>query len=223
MRALFVLLLLILSGYASAQSRAVVSPAGEKFIARWEVGGPELYTRRYQMPIWPGNSASGVTIGIGYDLGHNSVERILADWHMHPHRGYLAAMSGFKGQSAGNLAKRRAWIITPLPMAMQVFRDPTLIRYYNIARRSFPGLQDQDQAVIDMILDLVYNRGGNMVGKDRLEMRHIRDVCFPARDHACTANQIRKMERIWRGSKLGKGLIARRNQEADYIMIRARA
>lgn len=219
---ILLLLLLIFSGFASAQSRQVVSDAGEKFIARWEVGGPELYTRKYQVPIWPGNSASGVTIGIGYDLGHNSTERILDDWREHEHRGYLAAMSGFKGQSAGNLAKRRAWIKTPLPLAMKVFRDPTLIRYYNIARRSFPGLQDQDQAVIDMIVDLVYNRGGNMIGKDREEMRYIANVCFPARDHACTANQIRKMSRIWAGRPLGKGLIARRNQEADFIMIRAR-
>lgn len=214
------LLLLLISGLASANP--VVTPAGEKFIAKWEVGGQGLYERKYQMPIWPGNSASGVTIGIGYDLGHNSVDRILEDWKHHPHRGYLAAMSGFKGQSAGNLAKRRSWIVTPWPLALEVFRNPTLIRYYNIARRSFPGLQDQDQAVIDMIVDLVYNRGGNMIGKDREEMRYIAEVCFPARDYACTANQIRKMSRIWAGRPLGRGLIARRNQEADFIMIRAR-
>ncbi len=218
MRALLLLLLLI-PGLAHA--RPVVSPAGEKFIARWEVGGPELYVKRYQMPIWPGNNLSGVTIGIGYDLGHNTERQILADWATHPDRGYLAAMSGFKGASAGRLAKRRGWIRTPLPMAMQVFRDPTLIRYYNITRRSFPGVEHMGQPVQDMLVSLVYNRGGNMVGSARSEMRHIRDVCIPARDNVCVEQQFRTMTRIWAGRPLGKGLIARRHQEADFIRLRS--
>ena len=194
-----------------------VSQRGVDLVVKWEVGGPKTYTKKYQMPIWPGNSASGVTIGIGYDLGHNSEEQILRDWRDHPHRGYLAAMSGFKGQSAGNLAKRRSWIMTPLPLAMDVLRDPTLIRYTNIALRAFPGLEDMPQPVIDGLVDLVYNRGGNMLGSARLEMRTIRDVCIPAKDSQCVADQLRVMKRIWRNAKLGKGLMARREDEARLI------
>lgn len=207
-----ILALLLVAG--SAWSSPVLSPEGVALVVRWEVGGPRTYTKKYQTPLWPGNSASGVTIGIGYDLGHNSEEQILRDWKHHPHRGYLAAMSGFKGESAGRLASRRQWIVTPLPLAMEVFLDPTAIRYYNIARRSFPGLEDMPQPVIDALVDLVYNRGGNMVGSARLEMRTIRDVCIPAQDSQCVANQLRVMKRVWRGAKLGKGLMARREDEA---------
>jgi hypothetical protein len=209
-----VILGLLLAVTTSASATPILSPKGIDLVVRWEVGGPRTYTKKYQMPIWPGNSASGVTIGIGYDLGHNTEEQILRDWKNHPHRGYLAAMSGFKGESAGRLAKRRSWIQTPLPLAMEVFQDPTAIRYYNIARRAFPGLEDQPQPVIDALFDLVYNRGGNMVGSARLEMRTIRDVCLPARDQACVANQLRIMKRVWKGAKLGPGLMARREDEA---------
>ncbi len=218
MHKVLIALLLLISGFAQAQP--VVSNAGVKFMVRWEVGGPDVYVKRYQMPIWPGNALSGATVGIGYDLGHNSVDQIMRDWFKHPERAYLAAMSGIKGEAAGRLVKRREWIQTPLPLAMEVFLDPTLIRYYNITRRSFPGMETMPQPVQDMLVDLVYNRGGNMVGDGRREMRHIRDVCIPDRDSNCVSAQLRAMSRIWEGSKLGKGLIARRNQEADFIRIR---
>lgn len=196
---------------------AVVTPAGVDLIIRWEVGGRNTYVKRYQRPIWPGNSASGVTIGIGYDLGHNSEEVILRDWRGHPHRGYLAAMSGFKGEPAGRLAKRRSWIVTPLDLAVDVLLDPTLIRYYNIAKRSFPGIEDMSPRTRDALISLVYNRGGNMVGRSRIEMRAIRDDCIPRRDDECVARQLEIMRRVWAGAKLGKGLMARRMDEAKHI------
>jgi Phage-related lysozyme (muraminidase) len=217
MRGVILGLLVICCGAVMAAPPTRVSQRGENLVVKWEVGGPATYTKKYQHPLWPGNSASGVTIGIGYDLGHNSESQILRDWQKHPHRGYLAAMSGFKGQSAGNLAARRKWIVTPLPLAMDVLRDPTLIRYTNIALRAFPGLEEMPQPVIDAIVDLVYNRGGNMLGSARLEMRTIRDVCIPAKDSQCVANQLRVMKRVWRNAKLGKGLMARREDEARLI------
>lgn len=209
---------LLLFAALPAQAMPALSGAVLEFIAKWEVGGRALYERRYQRPIWPGNAASGVTIGIGYDLGHNSVEMILADWKGHPDRGYLAAMSGFKGQAAANLAAKRQFVVTPWPLAMRVFADPSIVRYQRIAERAFgKGMRELKPDTYGMLVDLVYNRGGNMVGSARLEMRHIRDVCVPERDDACVAQQLRAMKRIWRGAKLGKGLMARREDEARFI------
>jgi hypothetical protein len=209
-------LLLLATFPAVAMPR--LSGAVLEFIAKWETGGRRLYEKKYQTPIWPGNSASGVTIGIGYDLGHNSVETILSDWKGHPDRGYLAAMAGFKGKAAGNLAAKRQFIVTPWPLAMRVFEDPSIIRYQRIAERAFgKGMWELKPDTSGMLVDLVYNRGGNMVGERRSEMRHIRDVCIPERDDACVAQQLRVMKRIWRGAPLGKGLIARREDEARFI------
>jgi GH24 family phage-related lysozyme (muramidase) len=72
------------------------------------------------------------------------------------------------------------------------------------------------------LCSLVFNRGGDMTGDRRLEMRQIRDAIV---DSSLTMKQrllsieasIRAMERIWRGTDVGRGLIKRRNAEADLV------
>ena len=48
-------------------------------IIAFEVTSPEYYEKHYQNPTWPGGD-SGVTVGIGYDLGQNNRETIIMDW-----------------------------------------------------------------------------------------------------------------------------------------------
>lgn len=197
----------------------IVNDATVNLIAKFEVGGRTVYERSYNRPIWPGNSASGPTICIGYDLGHNTVEQILADWHEHPDKVRLAAMAGFKGQAAKVVAAKNKDIRTPYPYCLQVLLDPTLIRYYNVAKRSFPGIEKQHPNVQGALVSLVYNRGGNMVGEPRREMRYIRDVCLPRNDRQCVANQLRAMKRIWTGSVIQDGMYRRRDAEADLAIM----
>src|SRR3981081_336751 len=42
-----------------------------ELIIDFEVGGRSEYERTYQRPEWP-QGESGVTIGVGYDLGYNT-------------------------------------------------------------------------------------------------------------------------------------------------------
>jgi peptidoglycan hydrolase-like protein with peptidoglycan-binding domain len=56
----------------------VTSP-GVTFIGREEVTGPREYRRLYSHPIWP-TRASGITIGIGYDLSAVTRVKFEADW-----------------------------------------------------------------------------------------------------------------------------------------------
>jgi hypothetical protein len=44
-----------------------------------EVTSEAYFTRHYRGPTWPGQS-SGVTIGIGYDVGQATKAQFLADW-----------------------------------------------------------------------------------------------------------------------------------------------
>src|SRR3546814_7877606 len=60
-----------------------VSPASVDLIVRYEVGSRARYEARYQRPIWPGLH-SGPTIGIGSDLGMQSVGVIRQIWAAHP-------------------------------------------------------------------------------------------------------------------------------------------
>ncbi len=203
----------LLIGASVAAAEPLVSLRATNLIVGFEVVGPKTYTRRYSHPLYPGG-ASGVTIGIGYDLGYNDQTTILHDWHGHPQAGYLAAMSGFRGQSAKNLAARRRWITTPYAMAYAVFQDPALVRYYNMTRRAFPGMQALSPDAQGALVSLVYNRGGNMIGDGRREMREIRDTCIPRADDRCVAAQLRIMTRVWRGSSIEYGMTTRRFAEA---------
>ena len=60
--------------------RMKISDFGVDLIVHFEVGGRAYYTKAYSRPIHPGNAASGVTIGIGYDLRFSSRSQIASDW-----------------------------------------------------------------------------------------------------------------------------------------------
>lgn len=212
LRALVLGYLLILAAPVTAQS--VVSPRAFDLIVRWEVGGPRAYAARYTRPICPGNSASGATVGIGYDLGYSSASTILDDWKKSKYKVYLASMAGKTGTIACQLAKANRHIEIPLDLALGVFQDPTLIRYYRITRRSFPAMYLLRPDTQGVLVSLVYNRGGNLVGERRREMRYIAEVCAPRGDDRCVADQLRAMTRLWKGSVIEGGMTNRRHDEA---------
>ena len=85
-------------------------------IVRFEVGSRAQYERRYAHPTWPGGE-SGVTIGLGYDLGFTSKAQIEADFGPfleQPARASLAAVQGIKGAAAEALARGIRHVNIPL-------------------------------------------------------------------------------------------------------------
>ena len=187
------------------------SPVTTSLIIRWEVSSPALYTRLYQHPLWPGES-SGVTIGIGYDLGYNTSFQIGTDWSMHPQVVRLQTASGIVGVSAKNNLSKYKDIITPYPMADSVFQDATLPKYVDAARRALgPKFDQLSEGARAALVSVGYNRGWSFAGTRRREMRTIRDVCVPELSNTCIAAQLRSMKRLWPDSK---GLRDRREDEA---------
>jgi hypothetical protein len=76
-------------------------------IVRFEVSSPAYYQKKLQRPTWPGER-SGVTIGIGYDLGVTSRKQIVADWDAHLNStdlDLLLVAQGVTGESARHLVK----------------------------------------------------------------------------------------------------------------------
>lgn len=194
----------------------LVSAAGRKLIIDFEVGGRATYDRRYQRPICPACSttASGPTVGIGYDLGHQRPDVIREDWVAHPERDVLVTGAGLGRANAITWTRAHQHVVTPWPLADAVFSDATLPVYWRIARNSFgPAFEEAPQSVRDALVSVVYNRGGSMVGPARLEMRIIRDTCLP-HDTACVAHQLRAMTRIWKGGSIEAGMTRRRYAEA---------
>ena len=174
-----------------------------------------------QPGAWPGG-ASGITIGIGYDLGYVTVDQFESDWGEFlaaAVRGRLKAVVGFVGLKAKNRAASCADIKVRRADAEEIFRKRMIPRYEFLAMQAFPGLDGLPPEVQGALVSLVYNRGASMVDKPgedrRREMRAIRDA-VEEEDLQEIADQLRSMKRLWVGKGLD-GLLARREAEARLV------
>jgi hypothetical protein len=185
-------------------------------IVRFEVGSRAQYERLYARPTWP-EGESGVTIGIGYDLGFTSKAQIEADWAPfleQPARASLAAVQGVKGLAALKLARGIAHLRIPLAAAEAVFHASTLPRFAKLTRDAFPGVEKLPLDAQGALLSLVFNRGASLEGERRREMRAIRDALKVGAPLAEIAAQVEAMQRLW---PTMRGLRERRASEAALI------
>ena len=211
---------LIPEGAQQAPAVQVIDPRAIDLIIRWEVTSESRYTRALQWPIWPGG-ASGVTWGIGYDGGHQTRQTITRDWSAHNGVERLAASSGVVGAQAAPLARSLRDVLTPYAYGKQVFTESTLPVYMAGARRAYgkEGFDRLPLAAQGALGSIQYNRGGSMAGDRNREKRTIRDDCVPRTDVGCIAREIRSMCRLWRNTPNGKGLCARRDDEAGLAVL----
>src|SRR5262249_48209742 len=108
-----------------------------------------------------------------------------------------------------------------------VFMKHTLPIEIALTRRTYPGIDLLPPTVLGAMTSIVYNRGADLGGDRRLEMREIRDVITqfanaPAdhRDVRATldkiADLIQHMKRLGQGQGLD-GLLRRRDAEAKLV------
>lgn len=191
-----------------------LSQRGYQHILDFEVGGGKrYYDQKLRYPTWPG-AQSGITVGVGYDLGYNSKEVILSDWEeLGSPRERLAKMSGLKTQKAREALPSVKDIEVQWKISEGVFNRVTLTRFHTLTRNTFPGFDELHENAQAALVSLVFNRGSSMVGDSRLEMRKIRD-CVARKDYAGMAYWNRKSVRIWEGTSVERGLSRRREAEA---------
>ena len=163
--------------------------------------------------------SSGVTIGIGYDLGFHSKSQIEKDW-----KGKiddadlkdLLKVSGLTKSKARKKVNKLKHISISLDAAQEVFLTSVLPNWAKKTRKTYPGVENLSADAQAMLLSLIFNRGPSLSNKSsRREMRAIKPL-VPAKDLKGIAQQIRAMKRIWEGKKLG-GLLKRRDKEAEII------
>lgn len=180
---------------------------------------------------WPG-ARSGVTLGVGYDLGYYPERKFRADWAGILTPGQidrLAHAIGVTGQNAHALAKSFADIPVPREGALRVFRTITLPDFAERAGKTFPGAEKLPEDAQGALVSLVFNRGTDLTGDRRREMKAIRDAIANSKaDPGETekqrvnnllrfiAGQFRAMKRIWAGQGLD-GLLTRRDNEARLV------
>ena len=195
----------------------IVSREGLSQIVQFEISSERYYKKRLSRPIWP-KGDSGITIGIGYDLGYHSKTQIKKDWKgriSDTELEELADVTGLKGEAANAVLSTVSHIRVPLEGANEVFYTSTLPTYARLARKAYPGVEKLPADAQAMLLSLVFNRGAKMSGNKRREMKAIQPLVVD-KDLDGIAEQIRLMKRLWNKTEL-PGLHTRRDKEAQMI------
>lgn len=188
------------------------------FIIQHEAGGRAYYDKVLQKPTWPGGE-SGITIGLGYDLGYNTEKQFIKDWGKtltEANIKTLKTVLGLKGEKAkialkGDLLNIRI----PYNIAYDVFVKCMVPRYYKLALTIYPGLNELNEDTQGALVSMVFNRGSSLNGDSRKEMRAIVEL-VKKKDYEAIAEEIEKSKRLWEHRGLD-GLVIRREAEADII------
>lgn len=174
-----------------------------------------------QPGTWPGGF-SGITLGIGYDLGYVTMDQFESDWGERigrPTVNRLRVGVGLRGPRARARAPGFADIRIRQEPAERVFIERTLPLTALRTAQAFPGFEALPLDAQGALVSLVYNRGASMVdrpGEDRRrEMRAVRRAVEQG-DLQEVARQIRSMQRLWVGQGLD-GLLRRREAEAALV------
>ncbi len=200
----------------------LISQDAIDLIVAEEVSSQKTYEARYRHPEWPGG-ASGITIGIGYDVGAGvrSAEQLRADWYGQLPSAMVEALVpciGVTGEAArALLSSVRNRVDVPWAAAMAVFEGVDVPRWYDICKRALPNFEDLSLDCKGALVSLAYNRGASFThaGDRYAEMRAIRQAMVDKRFDRIP-DQFRSMKRLW-SSQSQRGLVLRREHEAKLF------
>lgn len=194
-----------------------ISDDGYKLILEHEVGGGKPYYDRYlARPNHPPES-SGITIGVGYDLGYNTKSDLLQDWEMLDAKTLqeLQIAIGYTGKSAHQFLSQLQHILIKWGDAELVFNKTTLTKFILLTRRTYTGFDELLPNAQAALVSMTFNRGTSMQGERRKELREIKRL-VPLQDYQGIANQIRLSKRLWQSGN-ANGLLRRREDEAKLV------
>jgi hypothetical protein len=196
----------------------MISKKAIELIIKHEVGGRDVYNRRYQKPIWAGGD-SGCTIGLGYDLGYVTEKQFFSDWDG-LNLNFLNALRkvvGIKGEAVKSMMRGEILQVRiPYNFAYDVFVNKSLPKYYALTKAIYPELDTLNEDTRGALVSMIYNRGNKLDGDRRKEMRAIVELVAKA-DYEGIADQIERSKRLWENVGLD-GLVKRREEEADLIL-----
>lgn len=176
-----------------------ISPEAKEMILFYEVGGPGYYQARLQRPTVPPGS-SGITIGIGYDLGYNTASQIRADWKGQipdAHVERLASVAGRKTTAAKSALGRVRDIAIPWDAAVAVYEKRTVPRFAALTVATYPGIKATHPHIQGVMLSTSFNRGTAMTPYERRkELVWTRDDLRTGKTAKLPSYQL-AMRRLW--------------------------
>ena len=198
---------------------------GVAFIAAEETGGLGYYNKITKWPHYPG-TASGITIGVGYDLRWNTEQDFFTTWGEHLSRPTLVELAkdiGKPGTRKRAMELKGAGIEVPFKSAWAVFIRRNLPDFYTQTQTIYPSLDRVPDYCRTVLVSLVFNRGTDLTGTRRKEMKNIQTILNNADQAGLSKtqskriledveNEIVSMKRLWVSSS---GLVKRRQAEAN--------
>ena len=204
--------------YIFCNNKFMISLKAVDLIIQFEVGGRAYYERALQKPTWAGGQ-SGVTIGLGYDLGYNTEKQFFQDWGNQLNPNFLDPLKkviGLKGEQAKLMLRGEILQVRiPYNAAYEVFVKSSIPRYYALTKAIYPQLATLNEDTQGALVSMVYNRGNKLEGDSRVEMKAIVEM-VKNKNYEGIAEEIEKSKRHWEHKNLD-GLVVRREAEADLI------
>lgn len=167
-----------------------------------------------------GSSASGVTIGYGYDLGQQTISKMkfmLSDYFTSSQIARLEKAIGLTGSDALAIIPSLSDITISKEDAVSLAMKMKS-KYAQIVVDTYPEVLATHPHCQGAMLSLVINRGTSFNKpnvESRVEMKNIHDD-FVSGNLSDIPNQLRSMKRLWVGKGLD-GLITRREDEAKLF------
>lgn len=193
-------------------------------IIEWECSDRRTYEKTLSHPTWPGGN-SGVTIGIGYDVGYYTKETIAHDWAgllSDSDIARLQSVSGLKGSAAKAALGQVRDIDVTWEKALKVFHLVSVPKYARSTAKAYPGINRLPPDAQGMLLSITYNRGvpdpeQPARFQELFEIKRLlgQSLVLPELVDAIAA-QVVKSKRLWVGKGLD-GLLGRRDEEARII------
>jgi len=179
-----------------------VSKEADELCKYYETGSSNkdhsYYDKFLQRPTVP-PAPSGVTIGVGYDLGYNTAAQIAADWKgLLPDAQIkrLQSVAGKKGALAKAALPSVRDIYVPWDKAIIVYDRKTTPRFVKLTEAAYPGVTKLHPHIQGVMLSTSFNRGTAFAGDRRRELRWTRDDIGKGKIKDLPAYQL-AMRRLW--------------------------
>ena len=186
-------------------------------VIEFETGGKSYYEKFLKRMTWPGGQ-SGITTGIGADLGYMSKEEFetyFSKYFTTEENKLIRSVIGLKGTTAKAALPTVKQIQLSWDNASEAFVGWTLPKFWKMTNNIWPGIEQLTERAQVALVSIVFNRGSSVAGSSRTEMKNIKQL-VTNKDYKGIAEQIRSMKRLWIGKNMD-GLLARREKEAKMI------
>lgn len=193
-----------------------ISERAIKLIIAFEVTSKDVYIRKYQGVTRPGGQ-SGITMGVGYDLGYVTQEYLREDWSGYLSNDELKQLSiacNVRGTDANSLLLQLSNIRIPWDKADDQFRKKVLPIYIAATLGSLDNADLLSDDALGALVSLVYNRGASFTatGDRYSEMRQIKKL-MRNKQFDLIPDQLEKMAGLWTSRDV-IGVAKRRHLEA---------